>query len=226
MCPLTIYPASSGDVTGPASATSGHIAVFSGPTGKIIADGGAPGTGTVSSVSATVNGVAATVTNPTTTPAIVVKSGGLEVADATARLALTGYPVLTQVKQTDTGFVYTLINSAAPGSEASWLVTPKTYQGVLNQASTDAPVPTVGVNDLGIVAGDFTYDATGSYILTKTGAFPAGTFITIGGNGDPTVVCVASRSDSDTISISTFSNGEGADEKLTNTAFEIRTYPQ
>jgi len=32
-------------VTGPDSATDGHIAVFSGTTGKIIADGGAPGGG-------------------------------------------------------------------------------------------------------------------------------------------------------------------------------------
>ncbi len=47
---ITQYPASaggSGDVTGPGSATSGHVAVFSGSTGKIIADGGALPTATI-----------------------------------------------------------------------------------------------------------------------------------------------------------------------------------
>lgn len=37
-------------VLGPASATSGHIATYSGTTGKILQDGGAPNTGTVTSV--------------------------------------------------------------------------------------------------------------------------------------------------------------------------------
>jgi len=80
MCPLTIYPpAGTGDVTGPASATNGHIAVFSGSTGKIIADGGAPGgTGTVTSVSvATANGFSGTVANATTTPAITIIAGAI-----------------------------------------------------------------------------------------------------------------------------------------------------
>ncbi len=36
-------PTGSGNVTGPGSATSGHLAVFSGTTGKLIADGGAAG---------------------------------------------------------------------------------------------------------------------------------------------------------------------------------------
>jgi hypothetical protein len=36
-------PTGSGNVTGPGSATSGHLAVFSGATGKLIADGGAAG---------------------------------------------------------------------------------------------------------------------------------------------------------------------------------------
>lgn len=45
-------------VQGPSSATSGHIATFNGPTGKILQDGGAPATGTVTSI--TCNGVAIT----------------------------------------------------------------------------------------------------------------------------------------------------------------------
>ncbi len=36
-------PTGSGNVTGPGSATSGHLAVFSGTTGKLVADGGAAG---------------------------------------------------------------------------------------------------------------------------------------------------------------------------------------
>jgi len=39
---ITGGSAGSGDVVGPASAVSGNVAVFSGPTGKIIADGGFP----------------------------------------------------------------------------------------------------------------------------------------------------------------------------------------
>lgn len=37
--------AGSGDVVGPASAVDGHLAVFSGATGKLIKDGGAPAGG-------------------------------------------------------------------------------------------------------------------------------------------------------------------------------------
>lgn len=47
-------------VVGPASAVSGHIATFSGTSGKIIQDGGVPGTGTVTSV--TCGGVTITTT--------------------------------------------------------------------------------------------------------------------------------------------------------------------
>ncbi len=40
-------------VVGPASVTSGHIATFNGTTGKLIQDGGAPATGTVTSIATT-----------------------------------------------------------------------------------------------------------------------------------------------------------------------------
>jgi len=46
--------AASGNVTGPASAVSGHLAVFSGATGKIISDGGAVPTGITNSAGANV----------------------------------------------------------------------------------------------------------------------------------------------------------------------------
>lgn len=43
--PAAITGAGTGDVTGPASATTGHMAVFADTTGKVIEDGGAPGGG-------------------------------------------------------------------------------------------------------------------------------------------------------------------------------------
>lgn len=49
---LAQLAAGGGNVTGPVSAISGHIAVFSGTDGKTIADGGAPATGTISGVTA------------------------------------------------------------------------------------------------------------------------------------------------------------------------------
>ena len=47
---VTLPAGSVGIVAGPASAVSGHIATFSGTSGQIIQDGGAAGTGTVTSV--------------------------------------------------------------------------------------------------------------------------------------------------------------------------------
>lgn len=45
--------AGGGDVTGPAGATNGNLAVFDGGTGKIIKDGGAPGSGSTASMGRT-----------------------------------------------------------------------------------------------------------------------------------------------------------------------------
>jgi hypothetical protein len=82
-----------GDVVGPASAVDGHIAVFDGTTGKLIKDGGALPTGTVSTVSVvSANGFAGTVATATTTPAItlsttitgILKGNGTAISAGTA----------------------------------------------------------------------------------------------------------------------------------------------
>ncbi len=81
-----------GDVVGPASATSGHLAVFSGTTGKIIADGGAvPSPGITNSAPANTvtksdgtNLVASAITDNGTTVQISAKTslgGGGAIGD-------------------------------------------------------------------------------------------------------------------------------------------------
>lgn len=79
-----------GDVVGPASATDGNLAVFDGTTGKLIKDGGAAPTGTVSSVSVTTaNGVSGTVATATTTPAISLALGAITPSSVAASGAVS-----------------------------------------------------------------------------------------------------------------------------------------
>ena len=82
-------------VAGPAGAVAGRVAVFSGVTGKVIADGGATvpagGIGSVSTVSVvSANGVTGTVANPTTTPAITLALGAITPSSVAAVGAVTG----------------------------------------------------------------------------------------------------------------------------------------
>lgn len=71
----------------------------------------------------------ATETDSQTTRARVC--GRLEVADATARLALIGLLRNDEVYQIDTGFWYTLIDATAPSSAGSWRYIPAFYSGLL-----------------------------------------------------------------------------------------------
>jgi hypothetical protein len=84
-------------VQGPASATSGHIATFNGTTGKIIQDGGAAGTGTVTSV--TCNGTAITASGTCST---VGQVPGTTTNDGAAAGNVGEY-----VSNTNTGVAYT-----------------------------------------------------------------------------------------------------------------------
>lgn len=85
-----------GDVVGPASATDGNLAVFDGTTGKLIKDGGAAPTGTVSSVSVTTgNGVSGTVATATTTPAITLTLGAITPSSVNGNTITTGTGTLT-----------------------------------------------------------------------------------------------------------------------------------
>lgn len=53
---VTVNATASGDVVGPGSAVSGHLAVFSGTSGKLVADGGAVPTGNVVGPGSAVSG--------------------------------------------------------------------------------------------------------------------------------------------------------------------------
>jgi len=79
-------------VIGPASAVSGHVAVFSGTSGKLVADSGFSLTqGTVTSVSvSTANGVSGSVATSTTTPAITLTLGAITPASVVASGNVTG----------------------------------------------------------------------------------------------------------------------------------------
>lgn len=98
-----------GDVVGPASATNGHVAVFSGTTGKIIADGGVPASGTVTSVSViTANGFSGTVATATTTPAITIIAGAITPSTVNGNTFTTGTYTLTGTAAKTLNFTNTL----------------------------------------------------------------------------------------------------------------------
>jgi hypothetical protein len=109
----------SGDVVGPASAVSGHLAVFSGTTGKLIADGGVVPTG---------------ITNGAGTNVVPVSDGTNLVGPAglaatlpltTGSLAITGTPTsgnLTSIAASGTGATSntkTGLNVATSGANAT-----------------------------------------------------------------------------------------------------------
>ena len=103
----------------------------------------------------------------------------------------------------------------------------KVYSATLIQSSTNAPVPTVLQNTLGILAGDFTRASAGNYVLTKTGVFPLdkttyfmptqsqGVYLYTLDSGDPDHFYITS---------SIASPGNFSDSALSNTPFEIKVY--
>lgn len=82
-------PAGTGDVSGPASATDGNIAVFDGATGKLLRDGGPPGAGGSTDLSNT----------PTATQVTVESSSG---TDTVIQAATTGQAGVMTGAQVDT----------------------------------------------------------------------------------------------------------------------------
>jgi hypothetical protein len=96
------------------------------------------------------------------------------------------------------------------------------YVALLNQTGTNAPVPTVIKNDLGItITGS--RQSGGDYTLTSTGTpFTANKTVVFinGGSAENNHDIAWERTSTNTIVIST----HNSDDKLTNGSLEIRVY--
>ena len=152
-----------------------------------------------------------------------------EVADAAARLALTGLSRGARVYQIDNGFYYELRNPAAPSSVASWKPEPKKYIALMSQSNTAVPVATILENDLGGVPTWQRWGA-GLYTAHLTNAFPIDkTTILVGSVGGQTRGFAGLNANSVTV-ISMTTAGTASDNLLlvdgiNKTVVEIRVYP-
>lgn len=118
-----------------------------------------------------------------------------------------GFPVglLNGFQVSYAGFFYTLINSAAPGSEASWLVRSKVYLALISQEGTDDPTVSIGQNSVGAIvwtrisAGLYHGTLIGAFLAAKTYGFIGASAFSIGSNStDPYSM---TRVDDDTLKI-------------------------
>lgn len=100
----------------------------------------------------------------------------------------------------------------------------KVYCVDVTQTGTNAPVPTEFQNEIGIVPGDFVRTGVGTYEIQKTGAFPAGkTAVFINTQGGVGIETRASRTNNDTIFLSSAAAGSATDGALAST-LEVRVY--
>lgn len=155
-------------------------------------------------------------------------------ATAAERLALTGLPLGTKVRDDDTDFIFELLVVGGEADSSSWLVTPKRYVALLTQTGTDAPVATVqGTPTIG---GDVTYgfdfENDNYYEVLSDGLFPLGkTSIVMGsnfnGSSDGGPLVYTQHVDVNTIRIYSKDSATGSSvfELLTSTAFDIEVYP-
>ncbi len=99
---LTQYPATNGDVIGPNSSTTGHLAVFADTSGKLLSDGGANTVGTVTSVGVSANGLVVGSSPITTSGTITLALGtpaALSSDDTYSGYVITGLANLGGVTQ-------------------------------------------------------------------------------------------------------------------------------
>lgn len=102
------------------------------------------------------------------------------------------------------------------------------YSALLNQSSTNSPVPIELHNDFGITP-EFTYGDVGTYIVTATGFLAQNktlSFIHADGINSFLVTTVSFGIDNDTMQINTFNSSLSMrDDLLVYTPFKIEVYP-
>lgn len=148
------------------------------------------------------------------------------VADAAARLALTGLSIGTEVYQADNGFFYKLQLVGGEATAANWKPTPKAYRALLTQASTSDPVATVLENTLGgtpVPARAF----AGAHQLELEGAFPAAKTFIMGTSQQLNKYPVLFRSSDDVIFLDIYDSLSSGNQEDTfsQVRVEILVYP-
>lgn len=134
---------------------------------------------------------------------------------------------LTLQNITENGNTTSLGITALSFTDANGAVKPyKVYVALLSQASNQAPVPTDLQDDIGITAPSYSYDSTGVYKITKTGAFTANkTTVTISSFTPGWNRILAYTASENEIIINTSDNsGIANNDILNNSVIEIRVY--
>lgn len=146
-------------------------------------------------------------------------------------MANKSLPQFTEVFDIQNTDIYLIsrggVNKRISGENLKLLAKPyKSYVALLTQTSTNAPIPIVLENTIGTIV--WTYDSTGSYIGTLTGAFTVDkTFLVCSiTNGDKDIIIQSSVTPSpDTVLVYSWDTGTLANDILVNTPIEIRVYP-
>jgi hypothetical protein len=115
-------------------------------------------------------------------------------------------------------------NITADENSTGLLLNYKSYVALISQTGTAAPTVTILENTIGDIVWSF--QATGEYFGTLTGAFPSGKVITFSNQIEPLETITIQRKNDNAIAITTFttSTGAGINGALVNTSIEIRVY--
>ena len=196
-----IAPAGTGNVTGPATSTVGHVATFNNATGTLLADLANTGTG---------NNVLAT------SPTLVTPTLG--VATATSINGVTITTVAASTLSIANGKTLTVNNSLSLlGTDGTTMTFPATNGTVAALNIADQTVTGgANVNALSLTAGSFTVDCglRPLQFITNNGAFS----ITAPGNDGSTIILVTNGAAAGAISFPGFSFGANTGDPLTTTS--------
>jgi hypothetical protein len=180
-------------VRGPPSATSGHIATFSGATGQLLQDGGAPGgTGTVTSASFA--GGLISVATPTTTPAFTVAgtSGGISYFSSATTWASSA--ALAAGSLVEGGGAGAAPSTFTLGGDCTFTAPNITCTSINGKALTlGGPLTTTGAGTttLAFGAAGFTYTFPSASVTLGTASGPgssvSGNLVSFNGTGGQTL---------------------------------------